>query len=36
MEEVFSPANIEQKWQKRWFDEEIFIAPVEAEKPKFY
>ena len=36
MEEDFSPANFEHKWQKRWLDDEIFIAPLDSDKPKFY
>lgn len=36
MEEDYCPADFEKKWQQRWADEDLFIAPLDSSKPKFF
>src|SRR2546428_13342022 len=32
----YNPKEIEAKWQTRWEEEQLFHAPDESPKPKFY
>lgn len=34
--EKYSPEDIEQKWQKRWTDEQTFACDHHSDKPKYY
>ena len=36
MSELYSPKNIEGKWQKIWEDEKAFAATTDYTKPKYY
>lgn len=36
MEENYSPADFEAKWQRKWVEERLFIATPDASIPKFY
>ena len=36
MSELYSPKNIEGKWQKIWEDEKAFSATTDYTKPKYY
>ena len=36
MKEEFTPADYEEKWQQQWDDANLFIAPLDDSKPKFY
>ena len=32
----YTPSNIENKWQQKWDEEEIFVAQINHSMPKFY
>lgn len=34
--EKYTPEDIEQKWQKRWMDEQSFACDHHSDKPKYY
>jgi len=36
MKEKYFPEEIEQKWQKRWFEDKTFQVSEQSSKPKFY
>jgi leucyl-tRNA synthetase len=36
MEEKYQPQQIEQKWQKRWQEAQLFRAEDFSPKPKLY
>src|SRR3990167_5022150 len=32
----YNPSKIEKKWQKRWYDSDVFRAKNKSKLPKFY
>ncbi|MBO8136743.1 MAG: leucine--tRNA ligase [Desulfotomaculum sp.] len=36
MQERYNPKNIEQKWQKKWEEENVYYTPDYSERPKYY
>ena len=34
--EAYNPAEMAERWQKRWLEERVFVAPQPSERPRFF